>query len=90
MKNIQKLEVYPRSKEELLPNFSVDFPYIASCAELDKYPGQIMPWHWHNAIELFYIESGTLECYTPKGKIFSFCIFLIRFSFSETRGAEWL
>lgn len=69
MKNIQKLEFYPRSKEESLPNFSTDFPYIASRANIDKYPGQIVPWHWHKAIELFYIESGTLEYYTPKGKV---------------------
>lgn len=23
-----------------------------------------MPWHWHNAIELFYIESGVLNYHT--------------------------
>lgn len=24
-----------------------------------------MPWHWHNAIELFYMESGELKYHTP-------------------------
>lgn len=66
MKNIQKLEFYAGSKEELLPGFESEFPYIASNAELDKYAGHSVPWHWHKAIELFYMESGTLEYYTPK------------------------
>lgn len=69
MKIIQKLEFHTGSKEERLPNFTTDFPYIMSYAELDKYIGQLVPWHWHKAVELFYMESGTLEYCTPKGKI---------------------
>lgn len=56
------------SNEELLPGFSPDFPYIASCAELYKYIDPIIPWHWHRTVELFYIESGSLEYTTPNGK----------------------
>ena len=37
MKNIHSIEFYTGSKEELLPDFEKDFPYIASRAELDKY-----------------------------------------------------
>ena len=40
MKNIHSIEFYTGSKEELLPGFEKDFPYIASRAELDKYIGQ--------------------------------------------------
>ena len=69
MKNIYKLEFHSGSKEELLPDFESEFPYIASNAELDKYIGRSAPWHWHRAIELFYMESGTLEYYTPKKKL---------------------
>lgn len=29
--------------------------------------GRFVPWHWHKAIELFYMESGEMEYYTPKG-----------------------
>lgn len=54
-------------KEELLPGFSEDFPYLSSCAELDKYVGSFVPWHWHRVVELFYVQSGTLEYATPKG-----------------------
>lgn len=69
MKSVQKIEFYTGSKEEMLPGFSDDFPYIASRAELDKYPGRFVPWHWHRAVELFYMESGSVEYSTPRGKI---------------------
>lgn len=69
MKSVQKIEFHTGSKEEILPGFSDDFPYIASRAELDKYPGRFVPWHWHRAVELFYMESGSVEYNTPRGKI---------------------
>lgn len=69
MKNRQGIEFYASSKEELLPDFTPDFPYIASRAELDKYAGRFVPWHWHKAVEIFYMEKGTLEYYTPREKI---------------------
>lgn len=69
MKNIHSIEFYTGSKEELLPGFEKDFPYIASRAELDKYIGRYVPWHWHKTVELFYMESGSIEYYTPAGKI---------------------
>lgn len=43
MKNIHNIEFYTESKEELLPGFEKDFPYIASRAELDKYIGCYVP-----------------------------------------------
>ena len=69
MKNIHSIEFYTGSKEELLPGFEKDFPYIASRAELDKYIGCYVPWHWHRTVELFYMESGSIEYDTPGGKI---------------------
>ena len=60
---------YTGSREEALPDFADDFPYIASRAELDKYIGRTAPWHWHRAVELFYMESGALEYETPSGKM---------------------
>lgn len=44
MNNIHHIEFHTGSKEELFPDFSVDFPYIASRAELDKYAGRFVPW----------------------------------------------
>lgn len=68
MKNIHGIELRGTSREELLPGFSADFPYIATCAELDKYTEPFVPWHWHRTVELFYMESGALEYTTPNGK----------------------
>lgn len=67
MKRVSRLELKKDTREERLPDFSGDFPYLASCAELDRYPQPLVPWHWHNALELFYMESGSLEYTTPGG-----------------------
>lgn len=69
MKNIYNIAFYSGSKEEVLPGFSDDFPYIATRAELDRFAGRYVPWHWHRTVELFYMLSGSLEYYTPGGKI---------------------
>lgn len=66
MKMISRIEFHTGSKEERLPGFTPDFPYISSCVDVNKYPGKFCPWHWHQAVELFYIESGALEYFTPK------------------------
>lgn len=67
MKNIQSIQLIAGSNEELLPGFSPDFPYIATRALLDRYMEPSVPWHWHRTVELFYMESGTLEYTTPSG-----------------------
>lgn len=64
---VNRIELKEDTKEELLPDFSANFPYIASKSLLDVYPGRCVPWHWHNAVELFYMESGELEYSTPGG-----------------------
>ncbi len=69
MKIVQGFEFCAGSKEERLPDFADDFPYTMTCAELDKYVGKSVPWHWHKAVELFCMESGALEYHTPKGKL---------------------
>lgn len=69
MKYVNSIKFRNGSKEELLPDLTPDFPYIASFVELDKHAGRFVPWHWHKEVELFYIKSGVLEYYTPKKKI---------------------
>ena len=68
MRITRNLEFQIGSKEEKLPYSTADFPYVASRAELDYYRESFVPWHWHNAVELFYIESGELKYYTPNKK----------------------
>lgn len=65
MRITRSLAFQAGSKEEKLPYDTPDFPYIASRAELDFYREFLVPWHWHNAIELFYMESGALKYDTP-------------------------
>lgn len=67
MKNIQKLVFQAGSKEELLPDFAHDFPYIASRVEMDYYPDRSTPWHWHGAVELSYTWKGCMKYHTPGG-----------------------
>ncbi|MEY8355313.1 helix-turn-helix domain-containing protein [Lachnospiraceae bacterium 54-53] len=67
MKTIQSVSYKNETKEELLPGFDPDFPYIASYTELDKFPGRSAPWHWHREVEIFYLEKGGLEYHTPNG-----------------------
>lgn len=66
MKEITDIVLKPNSREEWLPQLSPDFPYTASRALLDQYD---VTWHWHRAVELFYMESGTLEYHTPGGTL---------------------
>lgn len=65
MKDIKSIQLKENSNEELLHGFSSHFPYIASKAYLNKYR---VTWHWHKAVELFYIENGALEYITSNGK----------------------
>ena len=69
MRIVHNLEFQTDSKEEKLPYDTPGFPYLASRAELDFYREPFVPWHWHNAIELFYMESGELNYYTPHKNI---------------------
>lgn len=69
MRKLSFIEFREGSKEELLPNMENEFPFISSYVEFNNYTRKFVPWHWHKEIELFYIEKGELEYYTPQGKI---------------------
>ena len=43
MKHVNSIKI-DYNKEELIPWFSPEFPYIASCAELGKYREREVPW----------------------------------------------
>ena len=69
MQKISRLIYKTDTKEEFLPGYSEKFPHISSYVELDRYVEGVVPWHWHNALELFYVESGCVECVTPGGRM---------------------
>lgn len=67
MRDIYGIELQSGSKEEKLPGYETDFPYIASHVFMNRYPDKAAPWHWHKAVELFYMESGSINYFTPGG-----------------------
>ncbi len=67
MKEICRIQFHTGSKEEDLPGFTAEFPYISTRALIDECIGRCVPWHWHKAVEIFYMESGTLTYRTPNG-----------------------
>lgn len=67
MQIVHSIQLHSGSNEENLPGFTQEFPYIASRAELDHYREFFVPWHWHKAVELFYMESGEIRYHTPGG-----------------------
>ena len=70
MKDIREIKFHAGSKEELLPDFTPEFPYLASRVELDHYHDRTVPWHWHGAAELSYTLNGCIKYYTPGGVSF--------------------
>ena len=63
MKEVYGVTFKSDSKEEDLPGFDESFPCISTCYSFRE--GQGAPWHWHKAVELFYVESGSIEYITP-------------------------
>lgn len=69
MQTILDMTLDPSSREEFLPDFSPEFPYRSSRVPLGSLGQTLVPWHWHSAVELFYIEEGCLEYTTPAGRV---------------------
>lgn len=67
MEAIRGIKLSDTTRQEVLPDFAPDFPYRFSLSEPGQFPGGKVPWHWHPALELFYLQSGTLTYETPAG-----------------------
>lgn len=65
MEIIRTIRLSSVTRQEDLPDFASDFPYRFSCSEPGSFPGGQVPWHWHPALELFYLQSGQLVYETP-------------------------
>ena len=59
MKEVRTVIFKGSTREELLPDFDPAFPLITTAYPLSSAQGA--PWHWHTAVELFYMDHGTLE-----------------------------
>ena len=69
MQTIQTIQFYQDTREERLPGFAPEFPYIATRCEIGGDTYRFAPWHWHQAVELFVIQSGTLVYDTPARRL---------------------
>ena len=67
MEIIRTIRMSSVTRQEELPDFAPDFPYRFSRADPGSFPGGQVPWHWHPALELFYLQSGRLIYETPGG-----------------------
>lgn len=62
------IEVLPGGREELVKDISESFPYHFVFSDHDRYQKRSVPWHWHREVEMYYVESGSMECETPHGR----------------------
>ncbi len=69
MRIITGIEFMTGSNEERLPDFDTDFPCTTTCAMLDRRTHPAIPWHWHRAFELIYIQDGSLIYDTSFGHV---------------------
>lgn len=66
MRDVGQTQLYTGSAEEYFSDLDPGFPYLAHRVRVDQFP---VPWHWHRSVELFYIQEGALEYFTPKGRL---------------------
>lgn len=53
------------SQKELQPHGTLEFPCAGYASIYTNAPGDIIPWHWHEEIEIIYIKKGTLKLQIP-------------------------
>lgn len=66
MRDITDIDFIGNSREEHLPDFDAAFPCVTTRAHMDELIRPSVPWHWHKAVELFYVESGNVQYQTPR------------------------
>ena len=53
--------------EEILAHADDPFPHSSFYVEPEKFPGGVIPWHWHADVEVVYGLQGELELVTNFG-----------------------
>ncbi len=57
------------NSEELLSEDSGGLPFVCYYDESRLFAGHHIPWHWHNRMELNYLEEGSFQMHTPGGDL---------------------
>ncbi len=52
--------------KELQPHGSLAFPCAGYASRHTDLPEDIIPWHWHEELEIIYIESGQIRVKIPQ------------------------
>ncbi len=53
------------SQKELKPHGTLEFPCAGYASTYSDAPTDIIPWHWHEELEIIYIKKGTLKLQIP-------------------------
>ena len=67
MERYNRLVIDSLTLEERVHWITPEFPYMANLCDMGAFLDSTCPWHWHGEVELFYIQSGTLEYHLPSG-----------------------
>lgn len=57
------------NKEEVLPGYTEEFPYVCMFRCMDECIGRKIAWHWHSALEIDYVEEGEVEYKAPDSSV---------------------
>ena len=53
------------NSEELLQNESDGLPFVCQYDESERFAGGHIPWHWHEGVEINFLEEGEYLLHTP-------------------------
>lgn len=56
--------------KELQPHGSLEFPCAGYSSSYTDRSENIIPWHWHEEIEIAYIKNGQMEIRIPSKSFF--------------------
>lgn len=56
--------------KELQPHGSLDFPCAGYASHYTGRPENCIPWHWHEELEIMYIEKGQMDVKIPSNSFF--------------------
>ena len=54
-----------RIGKELQPHGTAQFPCAGYSAVYTDKPEDVIPWHWHEELEIVYVETGSLKLLRP-------------------------
>lgn len=56
------------TQKELQPHGTIEFPCAAYASRHTDAPGDTIPWHWHEELEVIFVAAGTLKLQIPGGE----------------------